>query len=224
MTSIERDDLPGHSATPTDDLRSAARHEYDDARDRIAGQTDRLRHEGGATIKTAVTDELDRRKAGIGAEIRTLAETLRHAADEQSQKAATGVGAAPSSLLGHGAGLLEDLGAGLEGRSVNDITRSVSDYARNNPALFIGGCILAGLAVGRLLTATEQRGTPAQTAYRPADQGGLGGDQPPYRPQTQGYAQAQSRQPGTEPPVFGTPRSPATPPLATHREGDNGTA
>lgn len=219
MTSIDRENMAGQGASPTDELKTAARHEYDDARERISGQADRIRHEGGATIKTAVTDELDRRKAGVGAEIRTLAETLRHAADEQAQKAGSGVGAAPSSLLGHGAGLLEDLSNGLERQSVNDITRSVSDYARNNPAIFIGGCILAGLAVGRLLTASEQRGN-ATSSYRPTSSA----------TGTNTYAQAQARQPGAEPPIYGTPQAqPVTPsgiasPMVMRRGDDNGPA
>lgn len=218
----------GASTTPTEDLKHAARHEYDDARHRIADQAERLKRDGGATIRTVVTDELDRRKSGVGAEIRTLAETLRHAATEQSRNAESGVGAAPSSLLGQGADVLESLSSGLESHSVSDLTRSVSDYARANPAIFIGGCILAGLAVGRLLTASEHKsGGVQQTPYRPAAQ------PPAYRAQEQpSYAAAQAREPGTEPPIFGTPGTTMrdadgssiadTSPSSLRREDNNG--
>lgn len=168
-----------------DDIGRAARHEYQDAKDRLSHQADKLRHEGGQNIRALVTDELDRRRTGFGSEIRNLADTLRHAADEQEDKAETGAGAAPSSLLRQGAGVLESLGDGLEKRSVEDIARSVSDYARANPAIFIGGCVLAGIAVGRLVTASSTR------------------------PQYGTYTAPQTREPGVEPPIYGTPSTTA---------------
>lgn len=171
------------SGQDTTDLGATARHEYHDAKDRLSHQADKLRREGGQNIRSLVTDELDRRRTGFGSEIRNLADTLRHAADEQEEKAETGAGAAPSSLLRQGAGVLESLSDGLENRSVEDLTRSVSDYARANPAIFIGGCVLAGIALGRLVTAS---GSQSRT-----------------------YAAPQVREPGVEPPIYGTPTTTA---------------
>lgn len=224
----------GATDRSTENLKDAARREYNDARERLSDQANRLKRDGGATIKTVVTDELDRRKAGMGAEIRTLAETLRHASSEQAEKAAGGMGTAPSSLLGQGADVLESLSSGLENHSVEDLTRSVSNYARANPAIFIGGCILAGLAVGRLLTASDQKTTgPASSPYQPGNYGRNARDdasQPPaYQAQQEsGYASGQTHAPGAEPPIFGTPnttvRDPSGASVSTslQREDDNG--
>ncbi|MDH2327005.1 hypothetical protein QCN27_09000 [Cereibacter sp. SYSU M97828] len=177
---------PSDRADTADDIGKTARHEYQDAKDRLSHQADKLRREGGQNIRSLVTDELDRRRSGFGSEIRNLADTLRHAADEQQEKAETGAGAAPSSLLRQGAGVLESLSDGLESRSVEDLARSVSDYARANPAIFIGGCVLAGIAVGRLVTASNN------PAPRYAD-----------------YSAPQVREPGVEPPIYGTPSTTA---------------
>ena len=215
MTDNEQN-RTGDTQRPTEDLKDAARHEYEDARQRLSGHAERLKTEGASTIKTVVTDELDRRKAGVGAEFRSLAETLRNASKEQAAKAESGIGAAPSSLLGQGADVLESLSSELDGQSVSDLTRSVSAYARANPAIFIGVCILAGLAVGRLLTASEHKNADGSSnqsnPYRPGQYDDRRRDdntQPPaYRAQREsGYTASQARDPGTEPPVFGTPGS-----------------
>lgn len=239
MTGHEQN-RTGETQRATDDLKDAARHEYDDARQRLSGHAERLKTEGASTIKTVVTDELDRRKAGVGAEFRSLAATLRNASKEQAEKAESGVGAAPSALLGQGADVLESLSSELEGQSVSDLTRSVSTYARANPAIFIGGCILAGLAVGRLLTATEHKraatSTNQSSPYRPGqyDDPRREDTQPPaYRSQQESaYTQGRARDSGIEPPVFGTPgttmRDPSgasvadTSPEALRREDKHG--
>lgn len=239
MTSDEHTNTSDANRS-TEDLKDAARHEYEDARQRLSGHAERLKTQGASTIKTVVTDELDRRKAGVGAEFRSLAETLRNASKEQAEKAESGIGAAPSSLLGQGADVLESLSSELEGQSVSDLTRTVSAYARANPAIFIGGCILAGLAVGRLLTASEHKHVASSTnqsnPHRPGqyDDPRREDTQPPaYRAQQESaYTQGRARDSGIEPPVFGTPgttmRDPSgasvadTSPEALRREDKHG--
>lgn len=43
----------------------------------------------------------------------------------------------------------------VENRSVNDIMRNVEDFARERPALFLGGCFALGVAAARFLKANE---------------------------------------------------------------------
>ena len=58
--------------------------------------------------------------------------------------------------------------------SVDDVMHSMKGVARRNPAVFVGGAVLAGLAVGRFLRASNERQptralpaqAPQQTAYR----------------------------------------------------------
>lgn len=157
---------PSHE--PHDDLKSRAQSEYGDARARLNDGIHRLRSEAAPTLLRTVTDELERRKSGISEELRGLSETLHKASREQAEKDGT---MAPSGLIDYGANLIDDLSEGLEGRSVNEMGDALSTYARNNPAVFIGGCLLAGLAFGRLLTASTPSApmpaaTPAST-YTP---------------------------------------------------------
>lgn len=43
----------------------------------------------------------------------------------------------------------------VENRSVNDIMRGVQDFARERPALFLGGCFALGVAAARFLKTSE---------------------------------------------------------------------
>ncbi|MDB6453004.1 hypothetical protein [Falsirhodobacter sp. 20TX0035] len=167
------------STSTQDSLKARAQNEYDDARTRLHEGAQRLKTEAAPTLMNSVTGELERRKDGLSAELRSLAETLRHASDEQ-QSGKDSLQA--SGLIGHGAQLVEDLSRGLEGRSVNEIGQSLSGYARGNPAVFIGGCLVAGLALGRLLTASSSAATSSSysgasstgTPYAGASSTGMG--------------------------------------------------
>ncbi|WP_128255296.1 hypothetical protein [Falsirhodobacter deserti] len=142
-------DTPDHS---TDKLKNRAQHEYQDAKERLHDSSARLRQNASSNLMNAVTSELERRKSGMGDELRTIAKSLRHASEEQESEGVT----APAGLISKGADLIEDLSEELENRSVDDMGRAVSDYARANPAIFVGGCLIAGLALGRVLTASTK--------------------------------------------------------------------
>lgn len=192
---------------PQDNLKDRARREYDDARARLHDRADHLRKDGPSTLKHTITDELDRRKHGFSAELRTLADTLKHAADEQNEKDGDGLGAAPAGLMARSAHIVEDLSDSLESRSVEDLGAAVSDYARANPAIFVGGCVIAGLALGRLLTASSRNAT--RSSYPTSS-----GSATPYDP-TPAYNPTPSYDPS--PAYNPVPRSttPTTPASAT---------
>lgn len=210
------------STSTQDSLKARAQNEYDDARSRLYEGAQRLKTDAAPTLMNSVTGELERRKDGLSAELRSLAETLRHASDEQSGKDSIQA----SGLIGHGAQLVEDLSRGLEGRSVNEIGQSLSGYARGNPAVFIGGCLLAGLAIGRLLTAstpsmasTSYTGTPnAGTSHGGASSTGAStsyGTNPNTTTTPSSYATAAT-------PSTATPSTtPASPYVSPKREDDD---
>lgn len=185
--------FPDDTQSPKDDLKATARREYDDAKARIHDGTHRLKTEAAPNLMNVVTDELERRKEGFSAELGTLAKTLRDASTKQNEN---GTGSSASSLMEHGASLIEDLNGGIENRSINEIGENVSNYARQNPAVFIGGCLLAGLAVGRLLTASASNAAPYSSSQTPSYT-------PPPKPYT---AQTPYQAPHTPP----KPYTPAT--------------
>lgn len=141
-----------------DDIKTQARHEYQDARERLHDGAHRVKTEAGPTLLKAVEAEFDRHKAGLSAELGGLQDALENASRNSDASSA------PMGLAGYGAGLVKDLNASIEGRSVSELGSSIANYARANPAMFIGGCLLAGLAVSRLATTTP----PAAQGHTPS--------------------------------------------------------
>jgi len=133
-------------SSPTSGLAQQAHHEVEDAKARLASGAQRMRAETGSAIKTLMADALDGRRTRFSGELRALSHTLRKAADGSSENATY---AAP--LAHKAAQALDSLSQRIETQSATDIGRSITQYGRSNPALFVGGCLLAGLAVGRLL-------------------------------------------------------------------------
>lgn len=131
-----------------DEIKAKARHEYQDARERFHDGAHRLKTETGPTLLKAVEAEFDRHKAGLSSELGGLQDALENASRNSDASSA------PIGLAGYGAGLVKDLNSSIEGRSVSELGTSIANYARANPAMFIGGCLLAGLAVSRLVAAT----------------------------------------------------------------------
>ena len=60
-----------------------------------------------------------------------------------------------SRLVRQAADGLESLSRNLADKSPEDLLNSVRDFGRKNPVAFIGGAVLVGLALGRLVRATE---------------------------------------------------------------------
>jgi hypothetical protein len=61
------------------------------------------------------------------------------------------------------AGFIHDAAAKLEGeaaslreRSVDDLIRSLDNFARNQPAVLFGGAVLAGFALSRFLKSSAE--------------------------------------------------------------------
>jgi len=110
-------------------------------------------HDLGAAAKDAIRTEAERNVAG-----------LRDNAADKVTAAANAAGAAaahldPESIQARAAQQVADQVEGLAHRlrttDLNSVTRDVSQFARNNPALFIGGAALLGLAATRFLKARD---------------------------------------------------------------------
>lgn len=91
---------------------------------------------------------------GAQAGARTLgdfANAVRRAGDELA-----GADQSPASrLVQQAADGLESLSRSLADKEPGDLLNAVRDFGRKNPAAFIGGAVLVGLAVGRFARATE---------------------------------------------------------------------
>jgi hypothetical protein len=114
-------------------LKQGARSLGDEAKDRAAGYVEEGRE--------AVTEHLD-----------AFAQAIRRASDELSEKDQT----MAAQLVRQAAGGLESLSRSIGGASMGEMINSVRSIGRRNPTAFIGGAVLAGLALGRFARASSR--------------------------------------------------------------------
>ena len=83
-----------------------------------------------------------------------FANAVRRAGDEL----ATSDQSPASRLVQQAADGLESLSRNLADKEPGDLLNAVRDFGRRNPAAFIGGAVLVGLALGRFARASETSG------------------------------------------------------------------
>lgn len=126
------------------------------------GQAKELIGQAGQTLKAEAQSfahaAQDRVKAeaqrGTQAATKTLgdfANAVRRAGDELDQHDQTPA----SRLVRQAADGLENLSRNLADKDPGDLLNAVRDFGRRNPAAFIGGAVLVGLALGRFARASE---------------------------------------------------------------------
>ena len=113
--------------------------------------------EGG---KEAVTEHLD-----------AFAQAIRKAGDELSERDQT----MAAQVVRQAARGLEGLSRSVGGTTLEDVIDSVRRFGRSHPAAFIGGAVLAGLALGRFVRSSG-RPNPydGEGDWGPADRGAAG--------------------------------------------------
>lgn len=120
-------------------------------------------HELGRDAKDAVRAEAENAAAGL------RDDAVNHAASVANAADAAGDEFAPDSLQARAAHQFADQVEGLAARlrttDLGSVTRDVSNFARTNPAIFIGGAALLGFAATRFLKARD----PHRIDYSAAD-------------------------------------------------------
>ena len=129
-----KDEAARQGAAAYDSLKQGARSLGDEARERAAHYA--------AEQKEAVSSHLE-----------DFAHAIRRASDDLSQRDQT----MAAQFVRQAAGGLESLSRSVSGASFEDMIDSVRQFGRNNPAAFIGGAVLAGLALGRFVRASGRR-------------------------------------------------------------------
>jgi hypothetical protein len=89
----------------------------------------------------------------IGAVARALRETGEKLRQDQETPAAR-----YTEMIGEKA---ERLAQSLKDRDAVDLASEVEDFARTRPLVFLGGCLLAGFAIGRFLKASAPSAGPS---------------------------------------------------------------
>lgn len=114
------------------------------------------------TARAQVRDAAKDAKTHVAQEMQDRAEDLRAKAADETQKAANAADAAArefdagtiqAQAAGQVADALEQVAAQVRTTDLDRLARNVSSFARENPAMFIGGAALLGLAATRFLKA-----------------------------------------------------------------------
>ena len=102
-----------------------------------------------------------RRCAGANA-IRHVARAIDSAASELESQSPT-----VARTVHQTARQVEGLSDTLSGRSVNELIQSAAELARAQPALFIGGSVIAGFALARfLMSSSSHRSSTGSDSYQ----------------------------------------------------------
>lgn len=127
-----------------------------------SAQAKELLGQAGQTIKaeaqsfaSAAQDRVKMEaQRGTQASAKTLgdfANAVRRAGDELDQSDQSPA----SRLVRQAADGLESLSRNLADKEPGDLLNAVRDFGRRNPAAFVGGAVLVGLAIGRFARASE---------------------------------------------------------------------
>jgi hypothetical protein len=134
----------------------------------------------GGKWKRQASSAAEDAKTALDAASVTVKERARTVAEQQKKAGADQIGGVARAIHGaaheieqempHAAGFIHDAAAKLEGaadslreRSVDDLIRSLNNFARSQPAAFFGGAVLAGFALSRFLKSSAQpSGGPGQ--------------------------------------------------------------
>jgi hypothetical protein len=149
--------------------------------------------------KEAVVRKAEEGMQGVGGSLKALGGALRAAGDHLSKSGETGT----SNLIGEAASGVERFADSVESKPLGEVVDELRTFGRNNPGALFAGAVLTGLALGRVLKASDSDSTSStkgsqstdRTASRPAGASDpvdstsrSGDDQLPQPTATSGYA------------------------------------
>ncbi len=156
------------SDTTSDDIGSTARHKLHEAADSARAQFntayDRARDtvtETGETVVSVVMDLMDRRMSDTATGFRNMAEALHNVTDDPDAQRF------PGRLVDLTADAFDAMAGMMEDRSARDLVDEVAHLSRTSPTTFVLGSLVAGFALGRLLTAEGERDLTGRSPRHP---------------------------------------------------------
>jgi hypothetical protein len=172
------EDATGQGATPAGSVGREARAAAADTMRSAAGEA---RHRAEAAREEAAE------------EVSTVAAALRHASGELRD------GSPQERLFGAMADSLADFADTVRGKDIGGMAGDLGEFARRNPAAFLGGAALAGFAAARMARASQRAGgrTPPDDGHGRPGRGAAGGTPPPGT--TRDTPPTQPAQPGDLP-------------------------
>ena len=127
----------------------------------------------GGKWKRQASSAAEDAKAALDATSATVKDRARKVAEQQRRAGADQIGGVARAIHGaaheieqelpQAAGFVHDAATKLEGaaaslreRNVDDLIRSLNNFARTQPAAFFGGAVLAGFALSRFLKSSTE--------------------------------------------------------------------
>jgi hypothetical protein len=134
-----------HARATADDVAATARSRTEELKERAHGVLDDAKERAQAAAGE---------QKNLAAERLTgFASALRHASsdlDEQGQSVVSGV-------VRQAADGLEHVSDAMRRNDVDDLVGNIEDFARRQPAVFIGGAVLAGFGIARFMKSSSER-------------------------------------------------------------------
>ena len=164
-TGTQGGGLADEAKQAAQDAKAAVAREMDEAKSRAAGAARQIKdgaRNAGDRVAALLSEQTERQKSDVAESLRSVAQTMRDAARDQPE----GIGA---RLVDEAAWRLEDVSTRLDENTVADMAEDVARFGRQNPALFLAGCLAAGFAAGRFLTAGSAEGRSGVYSDRASD-------------------------------------------------------
>ena len=108
-------------------------------------------------VATQATDKIEAQKAAASESLTTVAHAFRHTGQQLRGQEQEGV----ARYIDQAAERVEHFADYLGGRDVRELARDAEQFARREPALFLGGAIALGLLAARFLKSSAQGGQGA---------------------------------------------------------------
>jgi hypothetical protein len=135
--------------------RSTAKHATEDRRSAIAGAAERVREEASSAARSLASEARDKirskldEQVGTGADLMgDVAGSVRTAANELERNSPR-----LASFARSAADTIDAYADSMRDRSVDELLRAGTKFARKQPALVFGAAALAGFALYRVFTA-----------------------------------------------------------------------
>lgn len=154
-------------------VADAARREAQSAKAEFGSATDTVRQgvsSLGETAREKAYEGVEKGKSQITSSIDDFAAAVRKASDELGERDQS----MAANLVREVANGLEQATGAIQGKSVQDLTRSVASFARRQPTTFLIGAALAGVALGRFARASSDHsdtGSRSASGWNEGDSG-----------------------------------------------------
>lgn len=146
----------------------------------VKNKAQRLASEAGEKAVDTIESNVDRGKNRLANTLHSVADSLRHASSHMREEDPD----APNQFFDRAAEQVDRLSNFVQGQDLSRTAHEVEGFARRQPALFLGGAFLLGLAGARFLKSSQrsdasyehgyqQRGGYAQRGY-PGTRGSTG--------------------------------------------------